>query len=89
MRALFARVAGHVVAETEPGGLWHGLRVATLDGFQVKMPGSEANRDALGSSGTADDSAAFPMFRVVLAAARAGRALLAAAVDASLVGEAR
>jgi hypothetical protein len=88
MKALFARVAGHVVAGTEPGGLWHGLRVATLDGFQVKLPDSDQNRAAFGSSGTADDSASFPMARVVLAAARAGRALLAAAVDASRVGEA-
>ena len=87
MRALFARVAGHIVAGAEPGALWHGLRVATLDGFQVKMPDTVANRVAFGSSGTADDSAAFPMARVVLAAARAGRALLAAAVDASRVGE--
>lgn len=33
MRALFARAAGHIVAATEPGARWHGLRVATLDGF--------------------------------------------------------
>ena len=88
MKALFARVAGHLVAATEPGALWHGLRVATLDGCQVKVPDSDANRAAFGSSGTADDSAAFPMVRIVLAVARAGRALLAATVDASWVGEA-
>jgi hypothetical protein len=88
MRALFARVAGHLVAATEPGALWCGLRVATLDGCQVKVPDSDANRAAFGSSGTADDSAAFPMVRIVLAVARAGRALLAAAVDSSRVGEA-
>lgn len=88
MKALFHRVAGHLAAATEPGALWHGLRVATLDGCQVKIPDSAANRAAFGSSGTADDSAAFPMARVVLAVARAGRALLAATVDASRVGEA-
>lgn len=88
MKALFARVAGHIVAAGEPGGLWHGLRVSTLDGCQVKVPDTPANRDAFGSSGTPDDSAAFPMARVVLAASRAGRAMLAAAVDASRVGEA-
>lgn len=87
MRALFARVAGHIVAATEPGALWHGLRVCTLDGCQVKVPDSPQNRAAFGSSGTADDSAAFPMARIVLAVARAGRAVLAAAVDASRVGE--
>jgi Insertion element 4 transposase N-terminal/Transposase DDE domain len=88
LKALFARVAGHIVAAGEPGALWHGLRVSTLDGFQVKVPDTVANREAFGSSGTPDDSAAFPMARVVLAAARAGRSSLAAAVDASRVGEA-
>jgi hypothetical protein len=87
MKALFARVAGHIVAATEPGALWNGLRVCTLDGCQVKVPDSVENRAAFGSSGTADDSAAFPMARIVLAVARAGRALLAATVDASRVGE--
>jgi hypothetical protein len=87
MKALFARVAGHIVAATEPGARWHGLRVCTLDGCQVKVPDTVENRAAFGSSGTADDSAAFPMARVVLAVARAGRALLAATVDASRVGE--
>ena len=87
MKELFARVAGHIVAVTAPGALWHGLRVCTLDGCQVKVPDSDTNRAAFGSSGTADDSAAFPMARVVLAVARAGRALLAATVDASRVGE--
>jgi hypothetical protein len=87
IKALFARVAGHIVAGTEPGALWHGLRVATLDGCQVKVPDTVPNREAFGSSGTADDSAAFPMARVVLAVARAGRSLLAATVDACRVGE--
>jgi hypothetical protein len=87
-KALFARIAGHLAPATEPGALSYGLRVATLDGCQVKVPDSVENRAAFGSSGTADDSAAFPMVRVVLATARAGRALLAATVDASRVGEA-
>jgi hypothetical protein len=69
------------------GALWHGLRVCTLDGCQVKVPDSDENRAEFGSSGTADDSAAFPMVRVVMAVARAGRALLAATVDASRIGE--
>jgi hypothetical protein len=87
MKALFTRVAGHIVAATSPGALWQGLRVCTLDGFQVKVPDTVENRVAFGSSGTADDSASFPMARIVLAVARAGRAVLAATVDASRVGE--
>jgi hypothetical protein len=79
---LFARVAGVIVAATDPGGLWRGLRVAALDGCQVKVPDSEENRAAFGSSGTADDSSPFPLVRIVVATARAGRAILAAALDA-------
>ena len=44
IKALFDRVAGHLVAATEPGALWHGLRVCTLDGCQVKVPDSAENR---------------------------------------------
>jgi hypothetical protein len=75
-KALFARIAGHLAAATQPGALWHALRVCTRDGCQVKVPDSQQKRAAFGSSGTADDSAAFPMARVVLAVARASRALL-------------
>lgn len=89
MKAIFDRVAGPVVAATDPGGLWHGLRVAALDGCQARVPDTPANRAAFGSSGTADDGgdSPFPLVRIVLATARAGRAILAAALDASRVGE--
>jgi hypothetical protein len=50
MKALFTRVAGHIVAATSPGALWQGLRVCTLDGFQVKVPDTVENRVAFGSS---------------------------------------
>ena len=89
MKALFDRVAGPVVAATDPAGLWHGLRVAALDGCQTRVADTEANRAAFGSSGTAEDGSdsPFPLVRIVLATARAGRAILAAALDASRVGE--
>jgi hypothetical protein len=87
MRAIFARVAGPIVAATDPAGLWHGLRVCALDGCQVRVPDTPGNRAAFGSSGTTDDSSPFPLVRLVIATARAGRALLAAAFDASRVGE--
>jgi hypothetical protein len=88
MRELFARVAGPVVAAaTGAGELWCGLRVAALDGTQIRAPDSEANRAAFGSSGTSDDTAPFPLVRMLLATARAGRAILAACFDASHVGE--
>jgi hypothetical protein len=87
LRELFRLVAGHIVAVGEAGGAWHGLRVCAIDGTQVRTPDSDANRAAFGSSGTADDSASFPQVRLVAATARAGRAILAAAFDASSVGE--
>jgi len=87
MRDLFWRVAGPIVDAADPAALWHGLRVGALDGSQVRVPDTDANRAAFGSSGTSDDSAPFPLVRMMLATARAGRAILAACFDASGVGE--
>ena len=89
MKAIFDRVAGHIVAATAPGALWHGLRVCALDGCQTRLPDTVENRAAFGSSGTTGDSAdsPFPLARAMLATARAGRAMLAAELDASWVGE--
>jgi hypothetical protein len=76
------------VAATDLRGLWLGLRVCALDGFQVKVADSEANRAAFGSSGTCGATRGpFPQVRVVVATARAGRALLDAVLAASRVGE--
>jgi hypothetical protein len=44
--------------------------VRALDGFQVRVPDTEANREAFGSSGTADDSSPFSLVRVIVATAR-------------------
>ena len=89
MKAIFDRVAGHIVAATDPGARWHGLRVCALDGCQIRLPDTDENRAAFGSSGTTDDGAdsPFPLARAVLGTARAGRAMLAAELDASWVGE--
>jgi hypothetical protein len=89
MKALFDRVTGPIVAATDPAGWWRGLRVCALDGCQLRVPDTDDNRAAFGSSGTPDDGGAspFPLVRVVMATARVGRALLAACFDASSVGE--
>jgi hypothetical protein len=89
MKALFDRVAGHIAAATDPGALWRGLRVGALDGCQLRVPDTDDNRAAFGSSGTPDDGGAspFPLVRVVMATAHVGRAMLAACFDASSVGE--
>jgi hypothetical protein len=92
MERLFWQAAGSII---DPGcgcpdcvaALWCGRELCAIDGFQIDLPDTPANREAFGSSGTADDSAPFPQARVVLVSARAGRATLGAAMDASSVGE--
>jgi hypothetical protein len=84
-QALFWRVAGSIVDPEK--ARWCGLELCAIDGFQARVPDTAANREAFASSGTSDNTAPFPQVRVVLATARAGRAVLGAAVDASSVGE--
>lgn len=82
MRELFYRIAGPIVAAGD--GLWRGLQVCALDGTQVRVPDSEENREAFASAG---NDGPFPLVRMIMATARAGRAILAAVFDASSVGE--
>jgi hypothetical protein len=93
MEVLFWRTAGSII---DPGaatgtdvaaGVWCGLELCAIDGFQIALSDTAANRAEFGSSGTADDSAPFPRMRVILVSARAGRATLGAAVDGCDVGE--
>ncbi len=82
---LFWRVAGPIVDSA--AALWCGMQLCALDGFTTRMPDTPVNRAAFGSAGTADDSAPFPHLHAVIATARAGRAILGAAVGASSAGE--
>jgi hypothetical protein len=69
--ALFWLVAGPIADPGEPGMRWRGLLLCALDGFQVRVPDTPANRTYFGSSGTADNSSPFPQVRaVILTAAR-------------------
>ena len=69
--ALFWLVAGPIADPGEPGMAWRGLLLSALDGFQVRVPDTEANRKYFGSSGTADNSSPYPQVRaVILTAAR-------------------
>jgi Insertion element 4 transposase N-terminal/Transposase DDE domain len=99
MRELFWRAAGSLIdpaatatvatarSGDEGAALWCGMELCAIDGFQTDLPDTPANRAEFGSSGTSDDSAPFPQLRAVLVTARAGRAVLGAAMDASGVGE--
>src|SRR6266542_508090 len=79
----------HTGPHTQARGWLDGLLVCSVDGTQIRCPDTQANREAFGSSGTADDSAPYPQARAVLVSASASRAVLAAAVDGSGVGEQR
>jgi hypothetical protein len=60
---LAAVVAEHrdpALPAVEVGG---GLRLGSIDGSVTRMPDTKANRAVFGSTGTADDSAAYPQLR--------------------------
>ena len=79
----------HTSPHAQAGGWLGGLLVCAVDGTQVRCPDTQANREAFGSSGTADDSAPYPQVRAVLVSVSASRAVLAAAIDGSGTGEQR
>lgn len=90
MEDLFWQAAGPVTDPAAPGGLaalWCGLELCAIDGFQIDLPDTAANREEFGSSGTSDGSGPFPQARAVLVTARAARAILGAAMDGSGTGE--
>jgi len=61
------------------GGSGHGLRLGSIDGSVTRVPDSPANREAFGSTGTADDSAPYPQVRDLLASDASTRGTLAVA----------
>jgi Insertion element 4 transposase N-terminal len=90
MEEVFWQVAGSIAGPAAPRGqaaLWCGLELCAIDGFQIDLPATDANREEFGSSGTGDGSGPFPQARAVLVTARAARAMLGAAMDACGVGE--
>lgn len=86
MEEVFWQAAGPVAPHGQ-AALWCGLELCAIDGFQIDLPATGANREEFGSSGTSDGSGPFPQARAVLVTARAGRAMLGAAMDACSVGE--
>src|SRR5258708_26573648 len=67
--------------------MWCGLELCAIDGFQIDVPATGANREEFGSSATSDGSGPFPQARAVLVTARAARAMLGAAMDAFSGGD--
>ena len=58
----------------EPG---HELRLGSIDGSVTRVPDTPADREAFGSTGTADDSAPYPQVRDLLATDASTRGTLA------------
>jgi hypothetical protein len=85
--ALFWRVAGPAAGPDEPGMTWRGFLLCALDGFQVAVPDTDANREYFGSSGTADNTAPFPQARAVLATAAGSHGTLGLEFGPSAAGE--
>ena len=54
-----------------------GLEVCSIDGSLIRVADSDANREAFGSAGTADDSSPFPQLRELRCSAASTRAALA------------
>src|SRR5450755_4238994 len=85
--ALFWLAAGPIAGPGEPGMRWRGLLLCAMDGFQVRVPDTPANREYFGSSGTADNSSPYPQVRAVLIIAVADRATLGMEFGPSCDGE--
>jgi hypothetical protein len=64
----------------EPGSE---LQLCSIDGSVTRVPDTPANREAFGSTGTADDSAPYPQVRGLLATDASTRAALAVACGPS------
>ena len=92
MEDLFWRAAGPLVSDAEPSAvLLAGMMVCAADGMLVNLADTEANRQAFGCTGTAEQegegAAPFPQLRIVALAARAGRAMLGAVLGRARAGE--
>ncbi len=59
------------------GDSGHELQLCSIDGSVTRVPDTPANREAFGSTGTADDSAPYPQVRDLLASNASTRAVLA------------
>jgi hypothetical protein len=64
-----------------------GMPVAAADGMLVNLADTKENREYFGTTGTGDGSSPFPQLRIVAVTARAGHAILGAAMGTTAQGE--
>jgi Transposase DDE domain len=88
LEEVFWHAAGPLIGDDEPSAVMlAGMPVSAADGMLVNLAGTKENRDYFGTTGTGDGSSPFPQLRVVALTARAGRAILAAAIGKASDGE--
>ena len=84
----FWHAAGPLIGDDEPSAVMlGGMPVDAADGMLVNLADTKENREYFGTTGTADGSSPFPQLRIVAVTARAGHAILGAAVGKTSEGE--
>ncbi len=82
LEQMFWRVAGPLVPDGAPGSVMiAGRPLCSMDGFEIDLPATPGNLAVFSCAGP------FPRLRCLLVTARAGRAVLGAAADATDAGE--
>jgi hypothetical protein len=88
LEEVFWHAAGPLVGDGEPSAVMlAGMPVDAADAMLVNLADTEENRAYFGTTGTADGSSPFPQLRVVAVTARAGHAVLGAAMGTASQGE--
>jgi hypothetical protein len=77
LAAVDAEHRDHDYRAVRVGDSSHELQLCSIDGSVTRVPDTPANREAFGSTGTADDSAPYPQVRDLLATDASTRGTLA------------
>jgi len=77
LAAVDAEHRDHDYRAVRIGDSGHELRLCSIDGSVTRVPDTDLNRAAFGSTGTADDTAPYPQVRDLLASDASTRAALA------------
>jgi hypothetical protein len=77
LAAVDAEHRDHDYRAVRVGASGHELQLCSIDGSVTRVPDTPANREAFGSTGTADDSAPYPQVRDLLATDASTRGTLA------------
>jgi hypothetical protein len=88
LEEVFWHAAGPLAGDDEPSAVMlAGMPVDAADGVLVNLADTKENRAHFGTTGTTDGSSPFPQLRIVAVTARAGHAILGAAMGTAAEGE--